>query len=262
MNKVVFWMLVLFGALNGFAADKKIEQWAIDLHEANSFEEMPYRLLKPLGFDAAQSYPVIVSLHGAGGKGADNIKQLRKWNEFLAEEQIRKDYPCYVLAPQSNQLWGEAALAKIKAIIKDLPSVDVDRIYITGHSMGGHGTYILTQLDPGYFAAAAPSAGSGLASTKDFVDVEKIKDIPFWVFHGDADPKCPYEKDVKIFEDMKRVGGNMKFTTWVGDKHGGPVALKMFTGSDNGITQVSGDRCDPEPVFMKWFFSQKRNSDQ
>lgn len=48
----------------------------------------------------------------------------------------------------------------------------------------------------------------------------------------------------------------MKFTTWVGDKHGGRVALKMMTGSDNGVTEMSSDHRDPEPVFMKWLYSE------
>ena len=216
--------------------------------------------MRPQGFDSLNSYPVIVSLHGAGGTGTDNVKQLRKWNQFLAEEGNRKEYPCYVLAPQTTELWNASDLLNIKEIIAGLPSVDMDRIYILGHSMGGHGTYLLTQLDPGYFAAAASSAGSGLTRTEDFVDVSVIKDIPFWIFHGDQDPKCPIEKDQKIFAAMKRVGGNMKFTTWKGDKHGGPVALKMVTGSDNGTTELSSARCDPEPVFLKWLFAQKRSA--
>jgi predicted peptidase len=166
-----------------------------------------------------------------------------------------------VLAPQTTKLWNESSLSQIKAIIAGLPAVDTDRIYIMGHSMGGQGTYLLTQLDPGYFAAAAPSAGSGLPKAEEFLDVSIVKDVPIWAFHGDEDPKCPIERDRKIFAEMKAIGGNMKFTTWKGDKHGGPVALKMVTGSDNGTTQLSSDRCDPEPVFMKWLFSQKRNAD-
>ena len=249
-----------FSARSTLVAAQEVEPWVVDLHEAHRLKEMPYRLMKPLNFDPQKRYPVIVSLHGGGGTGTDNVKQLRKWNQFLAEEGNRKDYPCYVLAPQTTELWNASDLSNIKEIIAGLPSVDVDRIYILGHSMGGHGTYVLTQLDPGYFAAAAPSAGSGLPKTEDFVDVSVIKDIPFWIFHGDQDPKCPIEKDQKIFAAMKTVGGNMKFTTWKGDKHGGPVALKMLTGSDNGTTEPSSDRCDPEPVFLKWLFSQKRNA--
>jgi hypothetical protein len=59
---------------------------------------------------------------------------------------------------------------------------------------------------------------------------------------------------------MKKLGGNMKFTTWAGDGHG--IAQKMITGSDNGSTRLSSDRCDVETGFMKWLFAQKRSANQ
>jgi predicted peptidase len=144
------------------------------------------------------SYPVIVSLHGGGGRGTDNLKQLRIWNYVLAEQQRRTDYPACILAPQSTGMWNTIHLQNIKDIIKD---------------------------------------------------------IPIWAFHGNQDKVCPIDRDQKIFAEMKEIGGNMKFTTWDGDGHG--VAAKMITGSDNGSTQYSSDRCDPEPEFLKWLFKQK-----
>ena len=228
----------------------------IKLYEPDTHNKMPYRLMKPLSFDESKRYPVIVSLHGAGGRGTDNRKQLKDWNKLLADKQRRTDYPCYVLAPQSDGLWNKTHLENIKSIIKALPSVDMDRIYILGHSMGGHGTYILIQVDPGYFAAAAPSAGSGLKRTEEFITASVIKDIPIWAFHGDQDRVCPFERDQKLFDEMKKLGGNMKLTTWKGDGHG--VSGKFITGADNGETQLSSKRCDPETDFMKWLFKQKR----
>lgn len=227
-----------------------------DLYEPQTFNEMPVRVMKPLGFDATQQYPVIVSLHGAGGKGSNNQKQLKDWNRQLAETRRRKDFPCYVVAPQAAELWNEDDLRNIKALIETLPSVDMNRIYIMGHSMGGHGTYIFIQLAPDYFAAAAPSAGSGLKRTEPFIDPTKIKDVPIWAFHGDRDGVCPVEKDLKVFEEIKRLGGNMKITIWNGDNHG--VSGKMIPGADNGTTQVSSSRCDSEPDFMTWLFAQSR----
>ena len=132
----------------------------------------------------------------------------------------------------------------------------MDRVYILGHSMGGHGTYIFIQLDPDYFAAAAPSAGSGLKRTEDFIDPKKIVDVPIWAFHGEKDGVCPIEKDLAVLAAMKRLGGNMKLTTWAGDNHG--VAGKFIPGADNGSTEFSGKRCDREPDFMTWLFNQKR----
>ncbi|MGI9470393.1 MAG: prolyl oligopeptidase family serine peptidase, partial [Rubripirellula sp.] len=220
------------------------ERWN-QLYKPQVFEGMPCRVMKPLGFDATQSYPVIVSLHGAGGKGSNNAKQLKDWNRQLAEAQRREDFPCYVVAPQAEGLWDAEHLKKIQSLIKELPSADMDRIYILGHSMGGHGTYIFLQLDPDYFAAAAPSAGSGRRTTEKFIDPMKIQNVPIWAFHGDKDKVCPIENDLQVFDEMKKLGGNMKLTIWAGDNHG--VSGKMIVGAENGKTNVSSDRCDTEP---------------
>jgi predicted peptidase len=228
----------------------------IDHYETHSNASINYRLMKPLVLNEKKSYPVIVSLHGAGGRGTDNRKQLRDWNKLLTDKKIRSDYPCYVLAPQTTKLWNKDDLKKIKSIIAGLSAVDMDRIYILGHSMGGHGTFILIQIDPIYFAAAAPSAGSGLQRTEDFIDANLIKDIPMWAFHGDKDRVCPIEKGHKVFKQMKKIGGNFKFTTWKGDGHG--ISKKMILGGNNGKTEFSSDKCDKEKDFMKWLFSQKR----
>jgi predicted peptidase len=231
------------------------ESW-MSVYKTKAYEQMPYRLMKPVNFDESKRYPVIISLHGGSGKGTDNRQQLLVWTKQLAEEKVRTDYPCYIVAPQSEGHWNKTHLDRIKAVIKELPSVDMKRIYILGHSMGGYGTYIFTQIDPGYFAAAAPSAGSGLKTTEDFIDPSVIKDLPVWSFHGDKDGKCPFAKGLKVFEEMKIIGGNMKFTTWKGGSHS--VADKFIAGADNGTTEVSSDKCDPENDFLKWLFKQRR----
>lgn len=259
--KRIISLYLLFFSLIQFSFSQQSQDSIANLFDNLKAGELPYRLLKPLNFNAKKKYPVILSLHGAGGKGTDNVKQITdsKWIKYLTSEEIRKDYSCYIVAPQSTGLWSEEQLALLKTVIKELPSVDMKRVYVLGHSMGGHGSYRFIQFDPAFFAAAAPSAGSGLPETEDFIDVNKIKHIPIWAFHGDKDPKCPYEKDVKVFEKMTKVGGNMKFTTWHGDAHGGLVALKMLTGATNGATQMSSNQCDTDPVFLKWLFKQKKN---
>ena len=238
-----------------FTIDLSANDW-VSLHEPKTYKDLPYRLMKPINFDANKKYPLILSLHGAGGRGKDNRKQLKNWNKQLADEKIRKDYPCYVLAPQSPELWNKNQLTLIKEIIKDIPSVDMKRIYIMGHSMGGHGTFIFIQLDPSYFAAASPSAGSGLKSTQPFIDAKVIKDIPIWTFHGDKDKVCPYEKVKKVFDEVKKLGGKMKLTTWKGANHG--VSGMFIPGDKSGTTEISSDRCDKEADFLKWLFSQKK----
>ena len=111
------------------------QQWQ-RLYEPISDGARPCRLMKPINFDASQKYPVILSLHGAGGKGSDNRKQLKVWNGQLAEKAVRTKFPCYVLAPQAAGLWNAQDLKQIKDVIKRLPAVDMDRIYVLGHSMG------------------------------------------------------------------------------------------------------------------------------
>ena len=143
----------MHGHASAQVAEREGAQEWIRLYEPHADDDMPYRLMRPYGFDAIQRYPVIVSLHGGAGRGTDNRMQLRVWNRLLADEATRAAYPSYVLAPQSPRLWDAAHLERIKEIVATLPSVDMDRIYILGHSMGGHGTFILLQIDPGYFAA-------------------------------------------------------------------------------------------------------------
>ena len=232
--------------------DSSAAAW-IDSYAPHAGEEMPYRLMRPIAFDDGKLYPVIVSLHGGGGRGTDNRRQLRGWNRLLADKARRKQYPSYVLAPQSTQLWDAAHLEQIKEIVAELPSADLDRVYLLGHSMGGHGSFVLLQIDPGYFAAAAPSAGTGRGQDEEFIDASLIKDVPIWAFHGDGDTVAPYERAEKLFATMTRLGGNMKLTTWVGDAHS--VATKMIAGGDNGSTKFASDRCDPEPEMLKWLFS-------
>ena len=232
------------------------QQWQ-KLYEPLENSQLPCRLMKPIEMVAGKKYPVILSLHGAGGKGSDNRKQLKPWNRQLAEKSLRTKFPCYVVAPQAPGLWNSQHLKQVQAVIEGLPAADMERIYILGHSMGGHGTYIFIQLVPGYFAAAAPSAGSGLKRTEDFIDPAKIKDIPIWAFHGDRDGVCPIARDRAVFAALKRLGGNMKFTTWAGDKHA--VSEKFIPGSQNGSTQFSSERCDKEADFMTWLFKQKRS---
>ena len=253
---VISWtiLVLLTGSQSSFGQKNN---W-VSLYEPAKYKELPYRLMKPIDFDASKKYPLIISLHGAGGRGDDNNKQLKIWNNQLSDENIRKEFPCYVLAPQSKELWNAGQLKLIKEIIQKLPAVDTNRIYILGHSMGGHGTFIFIQEDPQYFAAAAPSAGSGLKSTQPFIDASKIKDLPIWTFHGDKDKVCPYDKILKVFKDVKDLGGNMKLTSWLGKGHG--VSGMFIPGDKKSKTELSSEKCSPEKDFLKWLFSQKKTS--
>ena len=147
-------------------------------------ERMPYRLFTPAGLEPGRTYPLVVFLHGAGGSGTDNARQLQGANIFgalvwtLPENQQR--HPAFVLAPQSDVNWPctlydpknpPKTLADIKycppdalglgaglafeiidSLLGRLP-IDRARIYVTGHSMGGAGTWHMIAQRPRFFAA-------------------------------------------------------------------------------------------------------------
>src|SRR5947209_5794838 len=162
--------------------------------------KLPYRLLKPAMIEDGKKYPLVIFLHGAGERGTDNEKQLvHGVPQFVAN---REKYPCFLVAPQcpDGKKWvevdwsadshtqpkepgevGKLAIGLIEQSIKDRP-VDPKRVYLTGLSMGGYGTWDILARRPELFAAAAPVCGGA-----DEATAAKIKDIPIWVFHGAKD---------------------------------------------------------------------------
>lgn len=272
------------------------------LYEPGSFKGMPYRLMKPLDFDPQMSYPLVVSLHGAGGRGTDNIKSLRNWNALMAKESLRRQFPAFVLVPQTPVPWFDPTSSRAsddtlnEEVIGTLPEamrpmirrrlqagdkirqganldkvielirgqlmkdykIDEQRVYCLGHSMGGAGTWTALYQHPDFFAAGIPTAGV----FGPWRDITVIQDIPIWVFHGDDDPVVPYIFSAHAFIRMKAVGGNMKFTTLKGAKHGAAMPAFNFSGDnpENGsVTQFASDNVDKTENVWVWLFNQKRD---
>ena len=103
-------IILLFTTFSATAQNKKQPRPAVSpetlaLYVPGEFKGVKYRLMKPIGFDPKKTYPLILSLHGAGGRGSNNIKNLRNWNEWLADKDLRRRHPCFVLAPQSPTSW-------------------------------------------------------------------------------------------------------------------------------------------------------------
>ena len=115
MFKLILSLLFILSSLH-LSAQKNKSNWQ-QLYKAHTHKSMPYRLMSPDKISNGEKYPVIVSLHGAGGKGTDNRRQLKPWNTQLAETQIRQKFPAYVLAPQSPGLWSTDTLVLIKEVI-------------------------------------------------------------------------------------------------------------------------------------------------
>jgi predicted peptidase len=297
--------VILLVASSAAAQTKRIRKPAVSpatlaLYEQREFKGVKYRLMKPINFDSKKTYPLILSLHGAGGRGSKNIQNLRKWNEWLADKDLRRKHPAVILAPQSTVSWNDpkSPLTKVPELsdemIRSWPAemrpwlkrwqsrgsgaksgnldkvfelidtvlmkefkIDADRVYCLGHSMGGAGTFTAIYLQPERFAAAIPTAGA----FAPWRDVGRIKDVPIWAFHGDNDPTVPYIFTKHTFDQLKAIGGNMKFTTLKGVKHGASRPAFHYTGDDASkgfTTAYASDRPDKTDDVWDWLFSRRR----
>jgi predicted peptidase len=216
---------------------------------------MPYRLFRP---STTRRVPLVIYLHGSGGLGDDNLKQLTLGNRFgtrvwlLPENQRR--FPCYVVAPQTDRGWirydfsqqpalelpgfGDAdrlALEIVDALCREF-AIDEHRIYIAGNSMGGAGVWNMLANRPHFFAAAVITCG-GVSPDDGTGSVE----TPLWNFHGDADEVVPVSSARDRIAARRKAGGRPLYTEYPGADHDSTPRL-AFT----------------EPALVKWVFSQRR----
>ncbi len=111
-------------AQNQRAPKSSVSAETVALYEPGEFKGVQYRLMKPIDFDPEITYPLILSLHGAGGRGTGNIKNLRNWNEWLTEDALRRKHPCFVLAPQSPTSWFDPSAKH--SVLPDPEAVKID----------------------------------------------------------------------------------------------------------------------------------------
>lgn len=189
-----------------------------------------YRFFIPRNLTAQEKYPLVLTLHGSGERGSDNEKQIAVHGlaATWADSAAQVKHPCFVVSPQcpENNRWVDAqwknstvnqdtvpisneletVIKLIDKIVEEYP-IDTDRIYITGLSMGGFGTWDLITRFPNKFAAAIPMSGAGDPSKADL-----IKHMPVWVFHGEVDTAVPVEGSRKMVEALRKVGGDVIYT--------------------------------------------------
>ena len=200
-----------------------------------------YNYLKylPKNYDGKTKFPLLLFLHGAGERGSNLEKVAVHGPPKLIKQG--KQFPFIVISPQcpKGSRWDPDALnAMLDQIIKS-HAVDETRIYCTGLSMGGFGTWALGSSNPNRFAAFAPICGGGVDRTA-FVSFEMAKK-PVWVFHGDADSVVPLKESERMVKALKRRGGKPKFTVYKGVNH------DSWTETYNN------------PKLYEWFLSHKKN---
>jgi predicted peptidase len=155
--------------------------------------------------DKTRKWPLIVQLHGSGGIG--NMPPA-SWSQegFIMV--------CPRLLPNQSRGWSPSMLeAMFNEVVAKYP-VDLDHVYVMGHSMGGFGTYAWVTAHPERFAAAAPICGGGNPA-----QAERIKDIPLWVFHGLKDDAVPIQKSYDMVEALRKIGGRVHFTVYTNGGH-------------------------------------------
>lgn len=212
-----------------------------------------YRIYVPEGDGP---FPLVLFFHGAGERGDDNTAQLKHGARDLLKYTQESDQPAIIIAPQCprGQQWVNTpwkleshtmpedpsepmtlAWDLLQEKIKELP-VDPSRIYVTGLSMGGFGTWDIIQRHPGTFAAAIAVCGGG-----DTAMAPVIKDVPIWAFHGDKDTVVLTKRSRDMVEALRAAGGSPHYTEYPGVGHG------------------SWGRAYSDTEALDWFFQQKKD---
>lgn len=203
-----------------------------------------YVVFQPTGEAPADGWPVIMFLHGSGQRGHDNRRQLRVGLGPVVQEHPEQ-FPAIVIFPQCDALsvlvgWmpdgenGKRALAILDRTMQEFPT-NPDRVYLTGISMGGIGTWAHAMETPDRWAAIVPICGGGRTGK-----VDRIAHLPTWCFHGTADLTVPVGFSRTMIRAIQEAGGEPKFTEY------------------RGVGHDSWEQAYAEPELWPWLFEQRR----
>lgn len=237
---IVMVSCVLALGLTQVCGQDKIEHGFLNrVYKDADGSEIKYIVFIPHDYKGDKPYPTILFLHGAGSSGTDGKKQTQGGLATAIRKQ-EKTFPFIAIFPQSQKGgWtassaeGKRAMA-ILAEVEKQHKVDSKRIYLTGLSMGGFGTWSFAAAHPDKWAAIAPICGGG-----DPKNAEKIKNIPCWCFHGDADKTVPVQRSRDMIEALKKAGGTPKYDEYPDVGHN------------------SWDKAYGNPELYQWFLKQE-----
>ena len=185
-----------------------------------------------------EGYPLMIFLHGIGERG-DNVRALRNFGpvKICANPERAKTWKFLLIAPQcpDGHFWSPTQLMRLLDIVFAEYPVDKSRVYMTGLSLGGFGTWEFLGLYPEKLAAAAPICGGGKPG-----NAVKMKDVPIWAFHGDADPVVPCDFTRTMMKALLDAGAK--------DAH-----VTIYPG----VGHNSWDKAYEEPELYDWLLSKK-----
>lgn len=248
--------------------------------EKTSELTMTFYLWVPANYDPTQKYPLVLLLHGGGEKAVasktpaqnrkvllsdpyaqvwgpgfpfpDSVDVQQKWPSFIVVPQVEApgdfvgvsaSHGSYTLAQQPTD-----ALRMTKEIVDmlqvDYRGIDAGRLYVTGLSSGGYGTWEMIERWPDYFAAAGPMCGAGDPSKADL-----IVNVPIWAFHASNDNIVPSSGSRDMIQAIRALGGNPRYTELQGTDHGIWRYAYAILGKPT-----------PTPGFFDWLYSQRRST--
>lgn len=250
-NLDTLWIVLFcFGSMTNLFSQSSL--FSIEKYVNAHGDTLNYRQLVS-DYDPVSKYPLVIFLHGSGERGDDNESQL-KWGVMnFASDQIMKMHRPIVIAPQcpKNMTWGNFSdknmsleqlptepmkllIELINQTILKFP-VDTNRIYITGLSMGGFGTFDAISRYPNLFAAAVPVCGGG-----DVTKAQVFSHIPIWIFHGAMDGTVNPALSRNMVEALTKAGAHPGFTQY------------PETGHFSWIAAYS------DTMMMEWLFKQRK----
>ena len=207
-------------------------------YESAEFCGLHYLIRYPQHYCETDRHPVILFLHGAGGRGSD-LEHL-KTNPYFQITDKAEEFPFLTFAPQCHMdTWFDLfeTLIRFAEAIAARPDVDSSRIYVMGASMGGFATWQIAMSRPDLFAAIVPICGGGM-----YWNAGRLRDMPVWAFHGKLDDTVFVEESEKMVAWMRRYGGDPKLTIYPENGH-------------NAWSDTYGNR----DVF-RWLLEHKRQS--
>ena len=208
--------------------------------KAAIFEGMQYAVRFPENYNEGEQYPILFFLHGAGTRGEDINNILT--HSFLRRPEKWPDFKFIIVAPLCHKnTWFDhfETLERFALFIANQAYTDKNRIYLTGNSMGGYGTWQLAMSMPELFAAIAPLCGGGM-----YWNAGRLANVPVWAFHGARDKSVFMEESVKMVNAVNKRGGNARLTIypenghncWT-DTYGNPALYEWFLTHTNSNAQ-------------------------
>lgn len=234
MTKTLALSFALLFAFQGQAMTNQKDRLEVEQKQA-----LDYLIALPDGYDAeGDAVPVLLFLHGAGERGKDLDKVKMHGPPKMIESGHA--FEAIVVSPQcpADSWWSYETDALIALLdkIERAYNVDPKRIYLTGLSMGGYGTFALAARQPERFAAAVPICGGG-----ERYAAWRLNKLPMWVFHGEDDKVVPVEESKRLVEIIKQDGGEK-------------VKMTLYPG----VGHNSWDKAYADKAMWKWLFEQRR----